>query len=82
VGRWFDCFQRVISQLGTRKNLQNDTNIMKFGQLMTHIAALAMFLGPKRKWPPKSGGGTGKFEPLQFLTVLSILKPKLKKNQF
>jgi len=55
---------------------------MKFGQLMTDIGALAVFLGPNRKWPPKSGGGVGKFEPLQFLTVLSILKPKLKKNQF
>jgi len=33
VGGWFDCFQRVINQLGTLENLQNDTNIMKFGQL-------------------------------------------------
>ena len=27
-----DCFQSVINQLGTLENLQNDTNIMKFGQ--------------------------------------------------
>ena len=40
------------------------------------------FRGSKKKMTPKSGGGAGKFEPLQFLTVLSLLKPKVKKINF
>jgi len=51
VGGWLDCFQRVINQFGTLENLQNDTNIMKFGQIMTDIGALAMFWDPKKMIP-------------------------------
>ena len=32
--------------------------------------------------PVKNEGGAGKIVPLHFWTVLSLLKPKLQKNQF
>jgi len=81
VGGWFDCFQRVINQLGTLENLQNDKHY-EIWSINDRHRSTSDVLGPQKKMTPKKWGGAGKFEPLQFLTVLSLLKPKLKKNQF